>query len=78
MAPTSRDPRRGPWHTRRMPPAKLAAVLALLGGTLWIVRALLGGGDDPVPSTLHLIGLACLLVGRLSGPAQRFVCHVPV
>lgn len=46
-----------------MPPAKLAAALALLGGTLWIVRALLGGGDDPVPDTLHVIGLACLLVG---------------
>lgn len=46
-----------------MPPAKLAAALALLGGVLWIVRALLGGGDDPVPSTLHFIGLGCLIIG---------------
>jgi hypothetical protein len=45
-----------------MPPAKLAASLALLGGVLWIVHALLGGGDDPFLSTLHFIGLACLLV----------------
>lgn len=46
-----------------MPPAKLAAALALLGGVLWIVRALLGGGDDPVPATLHVLGMAGLVVG---------------
>ncbi|GAA5135105.1 hypothetical protein GCM10023339_72590 [Alloalcanivorax gelatiniphagus] len=45
-----------------MPPAKLAAALALLGGALWLVHALLGGGSDPLPSTLHFVGLACLLV----------------
>ncbi|WP_210650080.1 hypothetical protein [Nocardioides sp. SYSU D00065] len=45
-----------------MPPAKLAAAAALLGGALWILYALLGGGDDPVPSALHLLGLGCLLV----------------
>ena len=50
------------WHTRPMPPAKLAASAALLGGVLWIVHALLGGGSDPLPSTLHFVGLACLLV----------------
>jgi hypothetical protein len=45
-----------------MPPAKLAAAAALLGGALWILHALLGGGSDPVPSTLHFLGLGCLLV----------------
>lgn len=45
-----------------MPPAKLAAALALLGGVLWIVRALLGGGGDPLPSTLQFLGMTCLLV----------------
>ena len=45
-----------------MPPAKLAASLALLGGVLWIVHALLGGGDDPLLDVLHVIGLACLLI----------------
>jgi hypothetical protein len=45
-----------------MPPAKLSASAALLGGVLWIVHALLGGGSDPVPSTLHFVGLACLLL----------------
>ncbi|MBS2939486.1 hypothetical protein KDN32_17225 [Nocardioides sp. J2M5] len=44
-----------------MPLAKLAAPLALVGGLLWIVRALLGGGDDPLAGTLHFVGLACLL-----------------
>lgn len=43
-------------------PAKLAATAALLGGVLWIVRALLGGGDDPLVSTLHLVGMACVIV----------------
>ena len=50
------------WHTPRMPPAKLSAAAALLGGVLWIVHALLGGGTDPLPGTLHFVGLACLLV----------------
>jgi len=45
-----------------MPPAKLAASAALLGGVLWILHALLGGGSDPLPSTLHFVGFACLLV----------------
>jgi hypothetical protein len=43
-------------------PARLAAVLSLLGGALWIVQALLGAGSDPLASTLHFLGLACLLV----------------
>ena len=45
-----------------MNPAKLAAGAALLGGLLWIAHALLGGGSDPVPSTLHFVGLAGILV----------------
>jgi hypothetical protein len=45
-----------------MPPAKLAASLALLGGVLWILHALFGGGDGPLLATLHLLGLACVLV----------------
>lgn len=49
------------WHTRRMLPAKLAAPLALAGGVLWILHAVIGGGDDPVASVLHLVGLACVL-----------------
>lgn len=44
-----------------MPPAKLAASLALLGGVLWILHALLGGGDGPLLATLHLLGLACVI-----------------
>jgi len=44
-----------------MPPAKLAASLALLGGVLWILHALLGGGDGPLLATLHLLGLGCVL-----------------
>ena len=50
------------WHTRGVNPAKLAAGAALLGGLLWLAHALLGGGSDPLPATLHLLGLACLLV----------------
>ena len=51
------------WHTARMLlPAKIAAGAALLGGVLWIVEALLGGGDDPLASTLHFVGLACIMV----------------
>lgn len=49
------------WHTPRMAPAKLAAPLALAGGVLWILHAVLGGGSDPLPSTLHFLGLACVL-----------------
>lgn len=45
-----------------MPPAKLAASLALLGGVLWVLHALLGGDDGPLLTTLHLLGLACVLV----------------
>ena len=45
-----------------MTPARLAAGAALLGGVLWIVHALLGGGSDPVPATLHFVGLACLVL----------------
>jgi predicted branched-subunit amino acid permease len=44
-----------------MPPAKLAASLALLGGVLWIVHALLGGGDGPLLGVLHVLGLGCLM-----------------
>ena len=50
------------WQTRRMPPAKISAAAALLGGVLWVLRALLGGGDDPLSSTLHFVGLACVMV----------------
>lgn len=49
------------WHTLPMPFAKLSASAALLGGLLWIAHALLGGGSDPFTSTLHFVGLACLL-----------------
>ena len=45
-----------------MHPAKIAAGAALLGGLLWIAHALLGGGSDPVPATLHFVGLGCILV----------------
>jgi hypothetical protein len=45
-----------------MPPVKLAASAALLGGVLWIAHSLLGGGSDPLPNTLHFVGLACVLV----------------
>ena len=45
-----------------MSPAKLAASAALLGGLLWIAHALLGGGSAPVPSMLHFVGLAALVV----------------
>jgi hypothetical protein len=43
-------------------PAKLAPGAALLGGVLWIVHAVLGGGSDPLPATLHLAGLAFIVV----------------
>lgn len=45
-----------------MPPAKLAASAALLGGVLWIAHAVLGGGSNPLTNTLHFVGLACVLV----------------
>jgi len=45
-----------------MIPAKLAPGAAFLGGVLWIVHALLGGGSAPLPTTLHFVGLACVLV----------------
>jgi hypothetical protein len=44
-----------------MPFVKLSASAALLGGLLWIAHTLLGGGSDPVTSTLHFLGLVCLL-----------------
>jgi hypothetical protein len=43
-------------------PAKLAPGAALLGGVLWIVHAVLGGGSDPLPATLHFVGLAFIVV----------------
>ena len=49
------------WHTLPMPLVKLSASAALLGGLLWIAHTLLGGGNDPVTSTLHFVGMACLL-----------------
>ena len=46
-----------------MPPAKLAASsLALLGGVLLILHALLGGGDGLLPDVLHVAGLVSLMV----------------
>ncbi|PKH43732.1 hypothetical protein SAMN05192575_104213 [Nocardioides alpinus] len=45
-----------------MPPAKISAAAALLGGVLWILYALLGGGSDPLPATLRFVGLACVMV----------------
>ena len=42
--------------------ARLAAGAALAGGLLWIAHALLGGGSDPVPATLHVVGLACIVL----------------
>ena len=53
------------WHTAGMPPAKLAASAALLGGVLWIAHAVLGGGSDPLPNTLYFVGLACVLVASV-------------
>ncbi len=50
------------WETPGVNPARLAAGAALLGGLLWIAHALLGGGSDPVPATLHFVGLACIMV----------------
>ena len=49
------------WQTPRMLPAKLAAPLALGGGVLWILHAVLGGGSDPLAAVLHFVGLACVL-----------------
>jgi hypothetical protein len=50
------------WDTLGVNPARLAAVAALLGGLLWIVHALLGGGSDPLPATLHVVGLGFVVV----------------
>jgi hypothetical protein len=50
------------WDTLRVIPARLAAAAALVGGLLWIAHAVLGGGDDPVPATLHFVGLGFILV----------------
>ena len=49
------------WETRGMTPARLAAGAALLGGVLWIAHAVLGGGTDPVPATLHFVGLGFVI-----------------
>jgi hypothetical protein len=40
----------------------ISASAALLGGVLWILHALVGGGSDPLAGTLHFVGLGCLLV----------------
>ncbi len=53
---------RASWDNLGVNPAKLAAGAALLGGLLWIAHALLGGGSDPVPATLHFVGLAAIVV----------------
>ena len=53
------------WQTLRMLPARLAAAAALLGGLTWIAHALLGGGTDPLPATLHVVGLV-LVNGSLT------------
>ena len=45
-----------------MPPAKISAVAALLGGVLWIGYALVGGGSDPLATTLYFVGLVCVMV----------------
>ena len=46
-----------------MPPAKLAASsLALLGGVLLILHALLGGGDGLLLDALRVVGLVSLMV----------------
>lgn len=75
-------PAQAPWHTRRMPPAMISAAAALLGGVLWILHAVLGGGSDPLPSTLHFVGLACVLAAaalfgstlvRSDAPGMRVV-----
>jgi hypothetical protein len=50
------------WDTSRVIPARLAAAAALVGGLLWIAHAVLGGGTDPVPATLHFVGLGFVLV----------------
>lgn len=53
---------RASWDTLGVPPAKLAAGAALLGGLLWIAHALLGGGTDPLAATLHFLGLGLVVV----------------
>jgi hypothetical protein len=50
------------WETPGVIPARLAAAAALVGGLLWIAHAVLGGGSDPVPATLHFVGLGFVLV----------------
>ena len=50
------------WDNRGVNPAKLAAGAAVLGGLLWVAHALLGGGSDPLPATLHFVGLGCIMV----------------
>lgn len=50
------------WETPGVIPARLAAAAALVGGLLWIAHAVLGGGSDPVPATLHFVGLGFVIV----------------
>lgn len=45
-----------------MIPTRLASGAALLGGLLWVAHALVGGGSDPVPATLHYAGLALIVL----------------
>jgi len=45
-----------------MIPAKLAPGAAFLGGVLWIVHAVLGGGSDPLADTLHFVGLVFVIL----------------
>lgn len=49
------------WDTLGVLPARLASGAALLGGLLWIAHALLGGGSDPLPATLHVVGLVFIV-----------------
>ncbi|NHW78515.1 hypothetical protein, partial [Escherichia coli] len=44
----------------------LASGAALLGGLLWVAHAIIGGGSDPVPATLHFVGLACIVLAAAS------------
>ena len=45
-----------------MPSTKIAAPAAVAGGLLLVLAALLGGGDGPLVATLHLLGMAGLVV----------------
>lgn len=45
-----------------MPTTKIAAPAAVAGGLLLVLAAVLGGGDGPLVATLHLLGMAGLVV----------------